>query len=100
MPPAAATWAFVHASGIHATVAGVLFAFTAPVRSRPGGDNHGDHDLGPVGHFDHRLRPTSTIAVPISSLLSAGVTIDGLTGLADTLTSRVAVGITARMVIG
>ncbi|MEU7825953.1 Na+/H+ antiporter NhaA [Catellatospora sp. NPDC049133] len=54
MPPAAATWAFVHASGIHATVAGVLFAFTAPVRSRPGGDNHGDHDLGPVGHFDRR----------------------------------------------
>ena len=47
VPLAAATWALVHASGIHATVAGVLLGLTVPVRARssvprmstaPGGD--------------------------------------------------------------
>ena len=36
VPLAAATWALVHASGIHATVAGVLLGFTVPVSSRGG----------------------------------------------------------------
>ncbi|WP_144128113.1 Na+/H+ antiporter NhaA [Catellatospora sichuanensis] len=101
LPLATATWALVHASGIHATVAGVLLAFTVPVRSRPGGDAHGDHDPGLAGHFEHRLRPISAgIAVPIFALLSAGVTIGGLSGLADAFTSGITVGITAGLVIG
>ena len=39
LPLAVATWALMHASGVHATVAGVLLGFTVPVRSarhRPG----------------------------------------------------------------
>lgn len=32
LPLAITTWAFMHASGVHATVAGVLLAFTVPVR--------------------------------------------------------------------
>src|SRR4030095_4561203 len=31
LPLAVATWALVHASGVHATVAGVLLAFTVPI---------------------------------------------------------------------
>ncbi|GAA2372367.1 Na(+)/H(+) antiporter NhaA [Catellatospora methionotrophica] len=101
LPLAAATWALVHASGIHATVAGVLLAFTVPVRPRHGGDARGEHDPGLAGHFEHRLRPISAgIAVPIFALLSAGVTIGGLTGLTAALTSPVAVGITAGLVLG
>ena len=34
LPLAAATWALVHASGIHATVAGVVLGFTVPVLGR------------------------------------------------------------------
>ena len=34
LPLAFATWALVHASGVHATVAGVLLGFTVPVRPR------------------------------------------------------------------
>ena len=37
LPLAAATWALVHASGIHATVAGVVLGFTVPVLGRHGG---------------------------------------------------------------
>ena len=44
VPLAVLTWALVHASGIHATVAGVLLAFTVPVvRS----ENSGGPDAGP-----------------------------------------------------
>ena len=34
LPVAAVAWALVHASGVHGTVAGVLLAFTVPVRRR------------------------------------------------------------------
>ena len=36
LPLAVATWALVHASGVHATVAGVLLGFTVPVLGRTG----------------------------------------------------------------
>ncbi|MEO6606537.1 MAG: Na+/H+ antiporter NhaA, partial [Aeromicrobium sp.] len=38
LPLAGATWALVHASGVHATVAGVLLAFAVPVLRRDGTD--------------------------------------------------------------
>jgi NhaA family Na+:H+ antiporter len=38
LPLALATWALVHTSGVHATVAGVLLGFAVPVvRSRAAG---------------------------------------------------------------
>ncbi len=57
-PPARSplvAWALVHASGVHATVAGVLLAFTVPVRRRDGGtDAHGLAE-----HLEHLVRPVS-----------------------------------------
>lgn len=35
LPLAIATWALMHASGVHATVAGVLLGFTVPVKATP-----------------------------------------------------------------
>jgi Na+:H+ antiporter, NhaA family len=100
LPLAAATWTLVHASGIHATVAGVLLAFTVPViRS----EQAGGPDAGPglAEHFEHRFRPISAgVAVPLFAFLSAGVTIGGLSGLATSLTDRVAIGIVVGLVIG
>src|SRR3712207_7475776 len=73
LPLAALTWVFMHESGVHATVAGVLLAFTVPVvRSQAAGGP----DAGPglAEHFEHRFRPISAgIAVRVFASFSAGV---------------------------
>ncbi|MFB9449287.1 Na+/H+ antiporter NhaA [Dactylosporangium vinaceum] len=100
LPLAAVTWALVHASGIHATVAGVLLGFAVPVlrSERAGGPDAGP---GLAEHFEHRFRPLSAgLAVPVFALLSAGVTIGGLSGLVDAWTDRVAIGIIVGLVAG
>ncbi len=100
LPLAVLTWVLVHESGIHATVAGVLLAFTVPVvRSQAAGGP----DAGPglAEHFEHRFRPLSAgFAVPVFAFLSAGVTVGGLSGLGASLTDSIAVGIIAGLVIG
>ena len=100
LPLAAATWTLVHASGVHATVAGVLLGFTVPVlRSQAAGGP----DAGPglAEHFEHRIRPLSAgVAVPIFAFFAAGVTVGGLSGLARSLTDPVAIGIVAGLVLG
>ena len=80
LPLAALTWALVHASGVHATVAGVLLAFAVPVvRSQAaGGPTPGP---GLAEHFEHRFRPLSAgFAVPVFAFFAAGVTVGGLDG--------------------
>ena len=100
LPLAFATWALVHASGVHATVAGVLLGFAVPVlRSKAAGGP----DAGPglAEHFEHRFRPISAgFAVPVFAFVAAGVTIGGLTGLITALTDPVALGIVAGLVVG
>jgi NhaA family Na+:H+ antiporter len=100
LPLAALTWALVHASGVHATVAGVLLGFAVPVvRSQAAGGP----DAGPglAEHFEHRFRPISAgIAVPVFAFFSAGVTVGGLTGLRTALTDSVALGILVALVAG
>ena len=100
MPLAATAWALVHASGVHATVAGVLLAFTVPViRSDAAGGP--DAGLGMAEHFEHLLRPVSAgFAVPVFALFAAGVTVGGIEGLGEALTDTVAVGIVAGLVLG
>ncbi|WP_100500112.1 Na+/H+ antiporter NhaA [Geodermatophilus chilensis] len=100
LPLAALTWVLVHESGVHATVAGVLLAFTVPVvRSQAAGGP----DAGPglAEHFEHRFRPISAgIAVPVFAFFSAGVAVGGLSGLTQSVTDSVAVGITVGLVLG
>jgi NhaA family Na+:H+ antiporter len=100
LPLAALTWGLVHASGVHATVAGVLLAFTVPVvRSEAAGG--ADAGPGLAEHFEHRFRPISAgVAVPVFAFFAAGVTVGGLAGLSDSLTDAVALGIVAALVVG
>jgi NhaA family Na+:H+ antiporter len=100
LPLALATWVLVHASGVHATVAGVLLGFTVPVvRSQAAGGPEAGPGL--AEHFEHRFRPISAgIAVPVFAFFSAGVAVGGLSGLAASVTDSVAVGIAVGLVVG
>ncbi|HYH23925.1 MAG TPA: Na+/H+ antiporter NhaA [Blastococcus sp.] len=100
LPLAVVTWVLVHESGVHATVAGVLLAFTVPVvRSEAaGGPSAGP---GMAEHFEHRIRPLSAgVAVPVFAFFAAGVTVGGLSGLTESLTDTVALGIVVGLVVG
>jgi Na+:H+ antiporter, NhaA family len=100
VPLAGAAWLLVHESGVHATVAGVLLAFTVPVlRSEAAGGPAAGPGL--AEHFEHRLRPLSAgFAVPVFAFFSAGVTVGGLAGLGAALSNSVAVGIAVGLVAG
>jgi len=100
IPLAVLTWAFVHESGVHATVAGVLLGFTVPVlRSEAAGGP----DAGPglAEHFEHLMRPVSAgFAVPVFAFFAAGVTFGGYDGLVTALSDPIALGIVGGLVVG
>lgn len=98
LPLAATTWALVHASGIHATVAGVLLGFAVPVLASR---KRGETGTGMAESLEHRLRPLSAgFAVPVFAFFSAGVAIGGLQGFQSALADPVALGIVAALVAG
>ncbi len=100
LPLAGLTWALVHYSGVHATVAGVLLGFAVPVvRSRAAGETGAGPGL--AEHFEHRFRPLSAgFAVPVFALFAAGVSVGGLSGWVESVSDRVALGIVAGLVLG
>ncbi len=100
VPLAVVTWVLMHESGVHATVAGVLLAFTVPVvRSEAAGGPAAGPGL--AEHLEHLLRPISAgFAVPVFAFFAAGVTIGGVSGLAESLSDPVAVGIVVGLVLG
>jgi Na+:H+ antiporter, NhaA family len=100
LPLGLVTWALVHASGIHATVAGVLLGFAIPViRSQAAGGPEAGPGLAEI--FEHRFRPISAgIAVPIFAFFSAGVAVGGWEGLGSALADPVALGIIVALVLG
>jgi NhaA family Na+:H+ antiporter len=100
LPFGIVTWALVHASGIHATVAGVLLGFAVPVlRSQASGGPDAGPGLAEI--FEHRFRPISAgIAVPIFAFFSAGVAVGGGEGLVSAFTDPVALGIVLALVLG
>ena len=96
IPLALAAWVLVHESGVHATVAGVLLGFTVPVLRRDGSDGPGLAE-----HLEHLVRPISAgFAVPVFAFFAAGVAIGGVSGLRDSLTDPVALGIIFGLVVG
>jgi NhaA family Na+:H+ antiporter len=113
LPLALATWVFVHESGVHATVAGVLLGLVVPVRTRPRGSTDtraqgGIHALAAPGggmglaeHLEHRWRPLSaSVAVPVFAFSAAGVTLGGADGLRSAAADPVAYGVVVALVVG
>ena len=96
LPLAAATWGCVHASGVHATVAGVLLGFAVPVLRRDGSDG-----IGMAEHFEHLVRPLSSVfAVPVFAFFSAGVALDGWDGFTNAMSEPITLGIIAGLFFG
>jgi len=85
-------WVLVLRSGIHATLAGVVLAFTIPLRPVPGRSPDGS---GPLHRLEHALiLPVGFLIVPISGLANAGVPFLGLP--AEALAARVAACVVLR----
>ncbi|MCK8466892.1 Na+/H+ antiporter NhaA [Microbacterium sp. KSW4-16] len=100
LPIGLVAWALVHASGVHATIAGVLLGFTIPVLHKKA-DRGPDSGPGLAEVFEHRFRPLSAgFAVPVFAFFSAGVAIGGGEGFVSAFTDPVVVGIVVALVVG
>jgi NhaA family Na+:H+ antiporter len=98
VPLAVASWGLLHASGVHATIAGVLLGFTVPARGRTA------EEEPLTARFEHRFRPFSAgFAVPVFALFAAGVALDpaSLTAAAgDPVAQGVALGLVLGKPVG
>lgn len=96
IPLGVVCWYFMHASGIHATIAGVLLGMTVPARQKEG-------EKEPLTHtYTELVNPFSAgLAVPIFAFFAAGVNIvDTAGGVGQMLTHPVTLSVTAAMPIG
>ena len=93
-PLAIATWILVHASGVHATVAGVLLGLAVPVKCRA----DEQHSVGE--RFEHAVRPISAgVAVPLFAFFSSGVSITG-DAFSRAVRDRVTLAIALALIVG
>jgi len=94
-PLALGAWGFMHASGVHATIAGVLLGFTVPARGVHGERQPRTHRL------DDAVRPFSSgVALPVFAFFSAGVSLLDGDGPAAVLTQPVVTAIVIGLVVG
>jgi NhaA family Na+:H+ antiporter len=84
-------WYFIHHSGIHATIAGVLVALTLPT-------NDDDTD-SPLEKLEHALtRPVNFIIMPIFAIANTNITFES--GMAEGLVSNLGFGIVLGLFLG
>ena len=75
-------WYFVLRSGVHATIAGVLFAVTVPLQRSPG---RPDAAASALHRLENALHPyVSFLILPVFGFANAGVALHGV-GLSDLL---------------
>ncbi|QCL98028.1 Na+/H+ antiporter NhaA (plasmid) [Agrobacterium tumefaciens] len=98
----AALWVLVFASGVHATLAGVMLALTIPLKLTPG-TPEATPDESPLHRLEHALhKPVAFIIVPIFGFANAGVSLSGLSFsvFSEPLTMGVAGGLVAGKLVG
>jgi NhaA family Na+:H+ antiporter len=87
-------WYFMHESGVHATIAGVVFGLLTRLRPDPG------EEKAPSERMEHLIHPISAgICVPLFAFFSAGVNVSQ-TGFVEALRSPIAIGIIVGLVVG
>lgn len=89
-------WYAVLLSGVHATIAGVLAAFTIPIVITPGAPDAAD---SPLHRLEHAIHPWSAfLIIPIFGFANAGVSLAGMG--ADALVAPLPLGIAAGLFLG
>jgi len=92
---AAVVWTFVHESGVHATVAGVVLGFSVPALARRG------EDVSVAERYEHAVRPFSAaFALPVFAFFAAGVSVVDAGGLGSVLSQPVAIAVVLGLVLG
>ncbi|WP_232718725.1 Na+/H+ antiporter NhaA [Gordonia metallireducens] len=92
IPVGVVAWALMHASGVHATVAGVLLGFVVPAVAIRG------EKIPRTERLDEAVRPYSAaIALPVFAFAAAGVTVIGGEG---SIVQPVSIGIVLGLVVG
>jgi NhaA family Na+:H+ antiporter len=85
----AVLWVSVLASGVHATLAGVVLGFAIPLKGNKG-------EPSPLKHLEHALHPYVAFAIlPIFAFANAGISLEGvsLSGLTAMLPLGIALGL-------
>lgn len=91
--PGAVLWYLMHHSGIHATIAGVLLAFTIPTYK------NADEEHSPLEKLEHALHlPVSYLITPIFALANTNITFKE--GMVDGLFSSLGYGIVFGLILG
>ncbi|MGP3999626.1 Na+/H+ antiporter NhaA [Streptomyces sp. 8N706] len=94
VPLAVVIWALMHASGVHATVAGVAMGLMLRCTVRDG------EERSPGERIEHRVRPVSAgLAVPLFALCAAGVSVSGK-AVGDVFTTPEPLGVVIGLVLG
>ncbi len=85
-------WYFMHHSGIHATIAGVLLAFTIPTNMSP-------TEISPLEKLEEKLHfPVSYVIMPIFALTNTNIKFHD--GMVDTLFTNFGYGIILGLFLG
>ncbi|MGN8247467.1 Na+/H+ antiporter NhaA [Cellulomonas soli] len=103
VPLALAAWAFMHTSGVHATIAGVLVGFVVPASPAATQRALRLPDLPEESlaeRFEHRWRPVSAgFAVPVFALFAAGVPLSA-GSFGEAFADPAALGVALGLVLG
>jgi Na+:H+ antiporter, NhaA family len=94
VPLALIAWWAMHASGVHATVEGIALGLLTRMSVDEG------ETQSPGDRLEHMFRPISAgFCVPVFAFFAAGVNVRGM-GVHALITSPVALGVTAGLVLG
>lgn len=89
--PGVFVWYFVHHSGIHATIAGVLVAMTIPTNNTA--------DESPLERLEHALmKPVNFLIIPLFAFANTNITLEK--SMIDGLSSNLGLGITLGLLLG
>lgn len=95
LPLAVVAWALMHASGVHATIAGVLLGFTVPAVAL-----HGEA-TSRTTRYEHLVKPFSSgFALPVFAFFAAGVSLVDGAGPGAVIGQPVVAAIAAGLILG